>query len=88
MTLSDCPGATPTQPAQAAGDMHTGLDVVHRYWRAQQWAAQQGCLHVMNCCRQTALPVQKPEAAAAAVAVAAAAEEGCMPAEGTVAPPG
>ena len=79
MTLSESPGASLAQQAQAAGDMHTGMEVVHSYWRPQQWAAQRGCLHVMNCCWQTALPVQYPEAAAVA---AAAAEEGCMPAEG------
>ncbi len=83
MTLSESPGASLAQQAQAAGDMHTGMEVVHRYWRPQQWAAQRGCLHVMNCCWQTALPVQCPEAAA--VTAAAAAEQGCMPAEGGVA---
>ncbi len=87
MTLSESPGASLAQQAQAAGDMHTGMEVVHSYWRPQQWAAQRGCLHVMNCCWQTALPVHYPEVAAvaAAAAAAAAAEEWCMPAEGVVA---
>ena len=80
MTPSGCPGASPAQQAQAAGDMHTGLEVVHMYWRPQQWAAQRGCLHVLDCCWQIASPVQYPEAATAAAA-AADDEEQCMPAE-------
>jgi len=76
MTLSDYPGASPAQQAQAARDMRTGLEVVHSCRRPQQWAAQRGCLHVMNCCWQIALPVQYP---------AAAAGEWYTPAEGIVA---
>ena len=85
MTLSDCPGASPCQHAQAAGDRRTGLEVVHRYWRLQMWAAQKGRLHVMSCYWQIALPEHYPEPAAVTAADAAAEEEGCMPAEGLVA---